>query len=146
MKDYKQVLRLRDEGNSKNEISKLLEYKWRTMDAIIKKANEAKLTSEQASALTNREVQKLLNKPRQHKDDYMKINLEQVHKELSDPHVTVELLFNEYCAQAALKDLKPYSRSQFNKKYQNYWYRIKISNHVKAKPGDKLELGSKRKP
>jgi transposase len=140
MKDYKKVLQLNSEGKSKNEISETLGYQWRTVSDILKRAEAAKITYEQAKLLDNKTLQKRISKPRETDDDYLEINLEHLHKELADPHVTVQQLYDEYQQQAAILHKRTYSRSQFARKYKDFTAEKKVSGHVKSKPGKKLEL------
>jgi len=140
MKDYKKVLQLASEGKSKNEISGSLGYQWRTVSDILKKAEENKILYEQAKLLDNRTLQKLISRPRKTDGDYLEFDLEHLHKELADAHVTVQRLYSEYQQQAATLQKKTYSRSQFAKKYQDFSARRKVSGHVKNKPGQKMEL------
>ena len=63
-----------------------------------------------------------------------------LHKELADPHVTVQQLYDEYQQQAATLHRRPYFRSQFPKKYKDFTTDKKVSGQVKSKPGQRLEL------
>lgn len=140
MKDYKKILQLDSEGKSKNEISQCLGYQWRTVNDILKKAEEAKVTYEQAKLLDNRALQKRINKPRKTDVGYLEFDLEYLHRELADPHVTMQQLYDEYQQQAESLQKKAYSKSQFSKKYQDFTTEKKVSGHVKSKPGKRLEL------
>ena len=60
MKDYKKILQLNSEGKSKNEISQCLGYQWRTVSDILKKAEEANVTYEQAKLLSRMSKQNFL--------------------------------------------------------------------------------------
>lgn len=140
MKDYKKVLQLNSEGKSKNEISEILGYQWRTVSDILKKTEAVKITYEQAKLLDNKTLQKRISKPRETGDDYLEFDLEHMHKELADSHVTVQLLYDEYQQQAVILNKKAYSKSQFAQKYKDFTAEKKVSGHVKSKPGQKLEL------
>jgi|GEM_PF-1702778 len=140
MKDYKKILQLNSEGKSKNEISQCLGYQWRTVSDILKKAEEANVTYEQAKLLDNKTLQKRITKPRKTADDYLEFDLEYLHRELADSHVTIQQLYEEYQQQAENLQKKAYSKSQFPKKYQDFTTDKKVSGHVKSKPGRKLEL------
>jgi transposase len=140
MKDYKKILQLNSEGKSKNEISQCLGYQWRTVSDILKKAEEAKITYEQAKLLDNKTLQRRIAKPRRTDVDYLEFDLEYLHRELADSHVIMQQLYDEYQQRAESLQKKAYSKSQFAKKYQDFTEEKKVSGHVKSKPGKKLEL------
>ncbi len=140
MKDYKKILQLDSEGKSKNEICQCLGYQWRTVSDILKKAEAAKITHEQARLLDNKTLQKRISKPRRTDVDYLEFDLEYLHRELVDPHVTMQQLYEEYQQRAESLQKKAYSKSQFSKIYKDFTTEKKVSGHVKSKPGRKLEL------
>lgn len=140
MKDYKKILQLDSEGKSKNEICQCLGYQWRTVSDILKKAEAAKITHEQARLLDNKTLQKRISKPRRTDADCLEFDLEYLHRELVDPHVTMQQLYEEYQQRAESLQKKAYSKSQFSKIYKDFTTEKKVSGHVKSKPGRKLEL------
>lgn len=107
MKDYKKILQLDSEGKSKNEISQCLGYQWRTISDILKKAEAAKITYDQAKLLDNKTLQKRIAKPRKTDDDYLEVDLEYLHRELVDPHVTMQQLYEVYQQRAESLKKRP---------------------------------------
>ena len=73
------------------------------------------------------QLRKVFRKKQEPKQGYLEIDFEWVHQELSDPHVTVNLLHEEYQQKAASEGLRAYSRTQFFSQYHAYCSDVKYS-------------------
>lgn len=140
MVSYKRILDLHCSGRNNTQVSAETGYDRVTIRSTLAKAEERGLLPTAWTDMSEEELRKLFRKKQEPKQGYLEIDLEWVHRELSDPHVTVNLLHEEYQQKAAAEGLKAYSRTQFFTRYHAFSSSVKYSAKTKAKPGSSVEL------
>jgi transposase len=65
---------------------------------------------------------------------------DQVHREMSKPGVTLQLLWFEYCDQCRASGETPYQLTQFKKYYREYALKTKATMRIQRKPGELMEV------
>ena len=68
--------------------------------------------------LDEAKIRELLRKDAKVREEYLQIDFDWMHRELSDKHVTVNLLHEEYVGSAEKSGLEAFSRSQFFTRYR----------------------------
>lgn len=140
MVSYKKVFDLYLNGRNISQISNETGYDRQTIRNAITKGEEKGLLASTYKELTDEQIKKMLRKESKGKDQYLQIDFEEVHQELSDEKVTLNLLHEEYEQRAKKAKLKAYSRSQFFNKYNKFANTVKYKGKLKRKPGSSIEL------
>ncbi|MDD3930182.1 MAG: IS21 family transposase [Sphaerochaeta sp.] len=140
MVSYKRILDLHCSGRNITQVSTETGYDRVTIRSTLAKAEERGLLPTAWKDMSEDKLRKLLRKKQEPRLGYLEIDLEWVHRELSDPHVTVNLLHEECQQKAASEGLKAYSRTQFFTQYHAFCTTVKYSAKTKAKPGSSVEL------
>lgn len=137
---YRAILRLHQAGKNKSQIERETGYKRFTIRNTISKATAAGLLPTLWRDMSEDALKKALRKKPEPKQEYLPIDYEGIHQELKDPHVTMNILHEEYEEKAKASGLISYSRTQFFDTYNVFADVVKCGAHIKRKPGDSLEL------
>ncbi len=140
MVSYKDVLDLSLQGLNNSQIKGKLGCDRNTIRSIIEKATMMGLYPKGWESVSDEQLKRLLKKKTKPKSEYLEPDYEWIHKELCDPMVTVNLLWEEYQQAANAEGKEAYSRTQFFDKYTVFANVVKCGAHIKRRPGDSLEL------
>jgi transposase len=140
MTNYREMLRLRHLGLNNSQIADGMGASRTTVRRILAQAEMLELSYEAASALSDRELLKALfpdggNVPAFTMPDY-----DWVHRELTRPGVTLQLLWFEYCDKCRDAGETPYQLTQFKKYYREWAAQTKATMHLNRKPGELMEV------
>ena len=140
MASYKKILELHCSGLNVSQISERVGCDRNTARGVIAKSEGKGILPDRWEEMDEAHIRGLLRKETKAKEEYLPIDFEWMHGELSNKHVTVNLLYEEY-AQAAGKDgMKAYSRTQFFDRYKAWCNTKQYSAKIKVKPGYSMEL------
>ena len=140
MASYKKILELYCSGINISQISERVGRDRATVRRVISKSEGKGILPSQWKELDETQLRGMLRKSTKVKPEYFPINFEWMYDELSNAHVTVNLLHEEYEEQAKKEGLRPYSRSQFFERYKKWCNVTKYSAKIKNKPGHSMEL------
>ncbi len=140
MASYKQILELYCSGCNISQVSERVGCDRATVRRVVSKSEGKGILPTLWKELDETQLRNMLRKQTKTKAEYLPINFEWMYEELSNSHVTVNLLHEEYEQQAQKEGLKPYSRSQFFERYKKWCNHTKYSAKIKTKPGHSVEL------
>jgi transposase len=140
MKVIRKVLLLYEQKLlSTREISRSLDLPRATVSDYIQRYKRSHLTPDDIPSLSDREIyERLFKTPglrRKHRSDHLP-DFAYIHQELRRPHVTRQLLWEEYRERCP----EGLSYSQFCQRYKDYSKQISISMRQTHKAGEKLFL------
>jgi hypothetical protein len=138
MRKTKEILRLKWElGLSARQVGASLNISHSTAGEYLKRAQQAGLDWEQAKAMSEAAIEKMLFPPQDSKTGRPEPNWPEVEKELKQKGVTRMLLWQEYLAEHP----DGYSYSQFCERYRQ-WQNVseKTSMRKPKKAGEEVEV------
>lgn len=139
MHNYKDVLRLANEGHSQRSIASILKMSRNTVSDILNAARASEVSYEASKSLSNEDIQKILY-PDAVNDftAYLIPDYQMIHEELLKPGVTLSLLWLEYQEKAKSLGKPFYHRSYFFDKYKEYVSKNKLTMHISHKPAERM--------
>ncbi|NMA22435.1 MAG: IS21 family transposase [Spirochaetales bacterium] len=140
MASYKKILELYGQGYNYSQIGKQVGCDRATARKVVNGCKKKGILPTQWRQLEETQLRDQLRKETKAKSEYLPMDFKWMHGELSNAHVTVNLLHEEYEQKAHEMGLRPYSRSQFFERYHNWSNRHSYSAKIKAKPGHSVEL------
>lgn len=136
MSDYKRIFRLYFEDNySLREIERILNIPKSTLNDYLNRIQKSKVTYEALKDLSDSEIQRLIFPVKESVKDTSRIpDFKIIEKEMSIPHVTFALLYEE------LLQANPnlYSYSHCSKLYKKWCQSKKLVMRQKHNPGEKV--------
>ena len=116
MTKYREILRLRSLGLSQNDIAASCQVSKKTVNRVLKLANEHNLRWPLEERLTDREIDKIIhpngNEARKTTDRKLP-DFDRIKNELLRNGVNKKLLWAEYLEECRLENAKPLMYSQF---------------------------------
>jgi len=106
---------------------------------VLQRAAAQGLDWQTAESLSDNELSARLFPQGEGKLNYKMPDYEYVHRELSRPGVTQQLLWFEYSDQCRVSGEIPYQLTQFKAHYREYVTKTKAVMHIKHKPGELME-------
>ena len=140
MTDYREILRLRSLGLNHSQIAASANVARQTVITTLTRAMALGLDWQGAESLSDRDLAKTLFPPENMKSVFKMPDYEYVHREMSKPGVTLQLLWFEYCDKCREAGETPYQLTQFKKYYREYSLTNKATMHINRKPGELLEV------
>jgi transposase len=140
MTDYREVLRLRSLGLNHSQIAESTGNARQTVITVLQKALTAEIDWRTAESLTDRELAEALFPAMDGRVTFKLPDYEYVHREMSKPGMTQQLLWYEYCDQCRSAGDTPYGLTQFKKYYREFVTKTKATMHISRKPGEILEV------
>lgn len=120
MTDYREILRLNDQGISQRGIAASLECSRNTVAKVLEQAKLHNLVWPVLKETTNAVLKELLFPLQELSSMRLLPKFEHIYTELGKSGVTLSLLWNEYCEQCRLSGQIPYKYTQFCKLYREY--------------------------
>jgi transposase len=140
MTNYRELLRLKSLGLNNVQISIGLGIARQTTITVLQRAAEQGVSYESAKELSDLELTRRLFPPDATKPGYKMPDYSQVHREMAKSHVTLQLLWMEYCEECRNANEIPYQLTQFKKYYREYVLKTKATMHINHKPGEIMEV------
>ena len=140
MTDYREVLRLHNLGLNHSKIAASAGISRPTVIKILRCAESQGLSWQTTEGLSDRELGERLYPKEEGKPSYKLPYYTWVHRELTKPGVTLQLLWFEYCEKCRENDEIPYQLTQFKKYYRDFAVQTKATMHIHRKPGELLEV------
>lgn len=141
MVDYREILRLAEQGSSQRQIAASVRSSHHTVKEVIETAEQYGIHWPIDGSVSNEMLMGILF-PEKYTSisGYLEPDFAYIHKELAKPKVTLTLLWDEYRRKAESLGKKPYMSTQFGDKYRA-WARItKATMRIHHKPGDAMEV------
>lgn len=140
MTDYREILRLRSLGFNHSQIATSTGVARQTVITTLTRAIAIGLDWNDAEGLSDRELLQRLIPPADTKPVFKMPDYGYVHREMSKPGVTLQLLWFEYCDGCRTVGDTPYQLTQFKKYYRDYVIQNKATMHINRKPGEIFEV------
>ena len=140
MTNYREVLRLRSLGFNNSQIAESMRLSRPTVISVAQRATAQGLDLQAAEGLTDRELAERLFPSGTEKPGYKMPDYEWVHREMSKPGVTLQLLWFEYSDRCRDAGEIPYQLTQFKKYYREHVVKTKATMHIHHKPGEIMEV------
>ena len=140
MTNYREVLRLRSLGFNNSQIAESMRLSRPTVISVAQRATAQGLDWQAAEGLTDRELAERLFPSGTEKPGYKMPDYEWVHREMSKPGVTLQLLWFEYSDRCRDAGEIPYQLTQFKKYYREHVVKTKATMHIHRKPGEIMEV------
>lgn len=140
MTDYREILRLSNQGISQRGIAASCSCSRNTVAKVLKRAQEQSVGWPLKDDVTSGDLHRLLFgeltfPPLRKRPDY-----ERIHRDMAKSGVTLSLLWNEYCEECARSGELPLMYTQFCLYYREYAQKTKATMHIDRKPGDQMEV------
>lgn len=143
MTKYREILRLRSLGLSQNDIASSCHVSKKTVNRVLKLAQEHNLRWPLEESLTDREIDKIIhpdgNTAKKTTDRKMP-DFEHVKNELLRNGVNKKLLWAEYLEECRLQGSKPLMYSQFCHYILQDERVRRATMHINRKPGEQIEV------
>lgn len=143
MTKYREILRLRSLGLSQNDIASSCHVSKKTVNRVLKLAQEHNLRRPLEESLTDREIDKIIhpdgNTAKKTTDRKMP-DFEHVKNELLRNGVNKKLLWAEYLEECRLQGAKPLMYSQFCHYILQDERVRRATMHINRKPGEQIEV------
>jgi len=140
MTQYREILRLHQQGISGRGIAASLSCSRNTVSATLKAAEALGISWPLPDAISDRELEERLF-PESGLDGNHKLpDFDNIHKEMGRSGVTLSLLWYEDSEACRTCLAIPYQYSQFCKLYHEYIQKTKATMRIHHKPGEKLEV------
>jgi len=140
MTNYREILRLQNLGFTNSRIANALGVSRTTIVRVLQQAKTLEINYSTASTLSDRELIKQLFPQEESKPAFKMPDYDWVHRELTKPGVTLQLLWFEYCDKCRSAGEIPYQLTQFKKYYRDYAVQTKATMHITHKPGEQMEV------
>ncbi len=140
MTNYREMLRLRQLGLTSSQIAEGLGASRTTVRRVLSQAETQELSYEAAMALSERALKRALYPPADQTPVFTMPDYDWVHRELTRPGVTLQLLWFEYCDKCRDAGDIPYQITQFKKYYREWATQTKATMHLNRKPGELMEV------
>jgi transposase len=140
MTNYREILRLSSLGINNSMITESMGIARQTVITTLQRAAAQGLDWQTAEPLSDKELAACLFPQGEGKPTFKMPDYEYVHREMSRPGVTQQLLWFEYCDQCRAAGEIPYQLTQFKTHYREYVAKTKATMHITRKPGELMEV------
>jgi len=140
MTNYREILRLSSLGINNSRITESLGISRQTVITTLQRAAAVGIDWQTAEPLSDKELTARLLGQGEGKLSYKMPDYDYVHREMSKPGVTQQLLWYEYCDTCRAAGEIPYQLTQFKTYYREYLVKNKATMHINRKPGEQMEV------
>jgi len=140
MTNYREILRLSSLGIKNKQIAEGMGIARQTVITALQRAAAQGLDWLSVEPLSDKELASRLFPQGENKPIYKMPDYDFVHRELSKPGVTQQLLWFEYYEKCKASGEIPYQLTQFKTYYREYVIKSKATMHINRKPGELLEV------
>lgn len=139
MTDYREILRQHCLGISQRSIATALKVSRNTVSTVLSKAKEHQMTWPLEASITNVDIENLFH-PQACTQNRVHPDWETIHKEYIKAHVTLKLLWMEYCDTVRAGNKNPLMYSQFCHYYREHIQKKRAVMHINRKPAEVIEV------
>lgn len=139
MTDYREILRLHSLGISQRSIAAGMRCSRNTVSSVLKEARTMNLSWPLDASVTNDAIESLFH-PKAADSEKNEPDWAYVHKEYLKQHVTLKLLWMEYCDQSRSRGDTPLMYSQFCNLYRKHVEKKRAVMHIGRKAGEIIEV------
>ncbi len=139
MTDYREILRQHSLGISQRSIAAGMRCSRNTVSSVLRKARTMNLSWPLDASLTNDAIEKLF-RPNEERSSKNEPDWEYIHREYLKQHVTLKLLWMEYCDQSRSEGESPFMYSQFCHLYRKHVEKKRAVMHIGRKPAEIIEV------
>lgn len=140
MTQFKEVLRQIDRGLSQRSIATNLGCSRNTVSKVAQQAEMHELTWSSASQMSEEDILQTLFPDAVVFVQRSLPDLDYVHREMKKPHVTLSLLWAEYCEECRQEGKTPLMYSQFCHHYRQYRHKTQATMRLPRNPGEQTEV------
>lgn len=142
MTNYKEILRVIAQGLSQRNTALACGVSRNTVKDVDRRSRIHDLAYAEAKDMANEEIKnRLFPSDRKQRDQTFRLpDFAYVHAELAKPHVTLVLLWEEYCQACQKRGERHYQYTQFRKYYADYAVKDKVTIRLEHKPGELMEV------
>lgn len=140
MTNYREILRLSSLGINNSQITESMGIARQTVISTLQRAAAQGLDWQTVEPLSDKELAVWLFPQGEGKPSYKMPDYEYIHREMSKPGVTQQLLWFEYCDRCRETGEIPYQLTQFKTHYREYLAKTKATMHINRKPGELMEV------
>lgn len=140
MTNYREILRLTSLGLNRSQIAQSMGIARQTVISTLQRASAQSVDWQSAEALSDKELAAKLFPQGIGKPAYKMPDYDYIHREMSKPGVTQQLLWFEYCDRCRATGEIPYQLTQFKTHYREYITKSKATMHIQRKPGEIMEV------
>jgi Transposase and inactivated derivatives len=140
MTNYREILRLSSLGINNKQIAESMGIARQTVVTALQRSAAQELNWQSAESLTDKELTARLFPQGEGRPVYKMPDYDYVHRELTKPGVTQQLLWFEYCDKCRETRDTPYQLTQFKTYYREYVTKTKATMHINRKPGEQMEV------
>jgi hypothetical protein len=120
MTNYREILRLKSLGFNHSQIVESTAISRPTVITVMQRATVQGLDWQTAESLSDKELYDRLYPQSGGKPSYKMPDYDYIHREMSKPGVTQQLLWFEYCDMCRASGEIPYQLTQFKTHYREY--------------------------
>lgn len=137
----KLIIELDAKKMSRREIARTRHISAHTVKEVLDRASEKGVTWDDASLMGNEEIAALLFPEEMAANEAVaRPDYDYVHEELRKVGVTLKLLWEEYRDECAKEEKVAVSYVTFTRGYADYAISKNVTNHLKHKPGQAMEV------
>ena len=140
MTNYRELLRLRSLGLNHSQIALSASVTRQTVITTLSRAIAIGMDWQNAENLSDKELSAKLFPPSEMKPVFKMPEYADIHREMSKPGVTLQLLWFEYCDKCRASGDTPYQLTQFKKYYREYALKNKATMRINRNPGELMEV------
>ena len=142
MTDYKEILRVLAQGLSQRNTALACGVSRNTVAEVDRRCRIQSITWAEAQVMENQDIKtRLYPTDRKQRDPTFKMpDYMHIHEELAKPHVTLMLLWEEYCRDCQQQGNRYYQYTQFHKYYADYAIQDNVTIRIEHKPGELMEV------
>lgn len=140
MTNYREILRLRSIGLNHSKIALSAGVTRQTVITTLARAIAIGIDWRNAENLNDKELAEKLHPSSETKPTFKMPDYEYVHREMSRPSVTLQLLWFEYCDKCRSNNETPYQLTQFKKYYREHLLKTKATMRISRTPGEIMEV------
>ena len=140
MTNYREILRLKSLGLNNTQVAEACCCSRTTVIQVLKTAESKGVTYSTAKDMSDARLNELLSKSAAIKPSYKMPDYEYVRKELMKSHVSLNLLWLEYCETCRNSNETPYQLTQFKKYFRDYLAKTNATMHLDHKPGEIMQV------
>jgi len=140
MTDYREIMRLASLGLNRTQIADGVGASRTTVINVLQRASALGLDWQTVDLLSDKELSLKLFPQGDGKPMYKMPDYNYIHKEMSKPGVTQQLLWYEHCDKCRAAEEVPYQLTQFKKYYREHLAKTKATMHIYRKPGELMEV------
>jgi transposase len=138
--DYKKILQLDAAGVSQRGIADVLSCSRNTVAGVVSTAKTRGIVYDDVAGLEPTQVRAMFLDGGERVSDRVAPDLEEVHREMARPNVTLQLLWGEYAVRVRDGGEIPYSYQRFTYLYRQWVQVTGATMRIERKPGERIEV------